>query len=245
MSREELIRPYKKECETSYTSGAYATVELLHTRPALLRAVFIHSAYTDKEGLARECGQRGIPVVFNDEAFRRINQKENAYVAGVFDKYADALQPGRAHVVLVSPADMGNLGTIIRTITGLNLANLAVISTAADIFHPKTIRASMGALFHLHFEAFATFAEYRAAFPAHACYPFMLDGNALPDVLRGAQNPLFALLFGNEARGLPPEYAGVGPAIKIPQTLLVDSLNISVAVGIGAYAFAMKFGLIA
>jgi len=240
----DVILPYKKEHPASYAPGAFATIELMRTRPRLLRKVYIRPAFTEKDALLAECARLQIPALCGEEAFRRVRQRDNEYVIGVFGKYVDTLAPNRPHVVLVSPMDMGNLGTIIRTMAGLNLTDLAVISTAADIFHPKTVRASMGALFRIRCAAFGTFEEYRAAFPAHACYPFMLGGEALPRVLESENDPLFALVFGNEAWGLPPEYSAIGTPVRIPQSALVDSLNLSVAAGIGAYAFAEKFGLI-
>ena len=240
----DIILPYKKEHEASYAPGAFATMELLHTRPEILRKVYIRPSFHEKDSLLAECDRLHIPTLCGEEAFRRVRQKDNEYVIGVFGKYEDALSPGRPHVVLVSPMDMGNLGTVMRTLAGLNITDLAVIATAADIFHPKTVRASMGALFHINCALFGTFEAYRAAFPAHACYPFMLGGEALPRVLAREQAPLFALVFGNEARGLPPEYASMGTPVRIPQSTLADSLNLSVAAGIGAYAFAEKYGLI-
>ena len=240
----DVILPYKKDHPASYAPGAFATIELLHTRPRLLRKVYIRPSFDQKDSLLAQCARLQIPALCGEEAFRRVRQKENEYVIGVFDKYVDKLDPGKPHVVLVSPMDMGNLGTIIRTMAGLNITNLAVISTAADIFHPKTVRASMGALFHINCAAFDTFEAYRAAFPAHACYPFMLGGETLPRVLESTGHPLFTLIFGNEARGLPPEFAGIGTPVRIPQSALVDSLNLSIAVGIGAYGFAERFGLV-
>ncbi|MDR2686909.1 MAG: TrmH family RNA methyltransferase [Oscillospiraceae bacterium] len=240
----DIILPYKKDHPASYAPGAFATIELMRARPQLLRKVYIRPSFAEKDGLAERCARLGIPALCGEEAFRRVRQKENEYVAGVFDKYADALDPGRGHVVLVSPMDMGNLGAVMRAAAGMNITDLAVVSEAADIFHPKTVRASMGALFRINCAAFESFEAYRAAFPAHACYPFMLEGDALPRVLATERNPLFALVFGNEARGLPPEYASIGRAVRIPQSHLVDSLNLSIAAGIGAYAFAEKFELI-
>lgn len=245
MSKPELIRPYKKEHDTSYTCGAFATIELLRSRPALLRKVFLHSEFADGGALAEECARLGVPVARGDEAFRRVMQKENVYAAGVFGKFEDPPRPDQAHIVLDSPADMGNLGTILRTAAGLNITDVAIIGDAsADIFHPRTVRASMGALFRLRFAVYGSFEAYRQAFPRHECYPFMLGGEALPAVLESADTPLFALVFGNEARGLGDEYAAAGRAVRIPQSGLVDSLNLPVAVGIGAYAFAKKYGLV-
>ena len=244
MSKADVILPYKKEHEASYAPGAFATIELLRARPRALRRVYIRPAFAEKESLAAECARLGIPILCGDEAFRRIKQKENEYVIGVFEKYTDVLCPDKAHIALVCPSDMGNLGTIIRTAAGLNLTDIAVISESADLFHPKTVRASMGAMFRVRCAAFASFEAYRAAFPAHAFYPFMLDGETLPQVLAQEQKPLFSLIFGNEARGLPPEFAAIGKAVRIPQSPLVDSLNLSVAAGVGAYAFAVKYGLV-
>ncbi|MCL2299324.1 MAG: TrmH family RNA methyltransferase, partial [Firmicutes bacterium] len=156
----------------------------------------------------------------------------------------DPPRPGRAHIVLDSPADMGNLGAILRSAAAFHITDIAILGEAADIFHPKTIRASMGALFRLRFAMYESFEAYRQDFPHHACYPFMLGGQALPEVLAQGDTPLFALIFGNEARGLAPEYAAAGRAIRIPQSALVDSLNLPVAVGIGVHAFAEKYGLV-
>ena len=247
MNKPDVILPYKKEHEASYAPGAFAAIELLRARPAQLRKMYIRPAFAEKDSLSAECARLGVPVLCGDEAFRRIKQKENEYVMGVFNKYTDTLDPGRAHIALVSPSDMGNLGTVIRTAAGQNIRDIAVISEgaeAADLFHPKTVRASMGAVFRVNCAAFSSFEAYRAAFPAHACYPFMLNGDTLPQVLSQEQSPLFSLVFGNEARGLPPAFASIGRAVRIPQSPLVDSLNLSVAAGIGAYAFAEKYGLI-
>ena len=58
----------------------------------------------------------------------------------------------------------------------------------------------------------------------------------MPEVA-GTQPPVYTLVFGNEASGLPPEFAGYGQSVLIPQSKEIDSLNLSVAVSIGAYSF--------
>lgn len=55
------------------------------------------------------------------------------------------------HVVLVNPGILGNMGTIIRTMLGFNYTNLAIIRPG-DVFDPRVVRASMGALFNINFE---------------------------------------------------------------------------------------------
>ena len=43
-------------------------------------------------------------------------------------------------MVLVNPSDMGNMGTIIRTMLGFNYVNLAIIRPGVDVFDPRVIR---------------------------------------------------------------------------------------------------------
>lgn len=233
-----IIKPYKKEDRYTYTSGAYATIELLHARLEQAKAVYLRSACADKEAIQALCAASGVPVLCDDSAFAKVNQKENSYVLGLVEKYPNDIVADRPHVVLVNPADMGNLGTIIRTMVGFSFMDLAIIMPAADVWNPKTIRASMGALFHLRFSQYPSFTAYRTAYPAHRLYPFM-PGGVLP--LYPGIRPVdarFALVFGNEAAGLDAGFHHVGTSVSIPQSAMVDSLNLSIAAGVGMYAFS-------
>jgi len=240
---KNIVQPYKKEFCYSYTSGAYATIELLTARPGKAECVIIHSAYNDAEALAALCKAKSVPVYRDDRLFKRINQKENTYVLGLFDKYSCKLSNG-PHAVLVNPGDMGNLGCIMRTLAGVNIKNLAIITPAADMWHPKTIRASMGAVFRLEICQFTSFEEYSEVYPMHDIFPFMLDGSIHLTPENCPKSRRFSLVFGNEASGLPASFQNVGTSIKLPQSSGVDSLNLSVAVGIGSFVFASVNGFL-
>ena len=236
------IKAYKKKFDYSYTSGVYATIELIKIRPEIVDAVYIHTAYRDNDELTALCEARSIPCVYSDKAFSIVNQKENSYVLGVFHKYTSVLASDQPHIILVNPSDMGNLGTIIRTIAGLGIKNVGVIEPAADIWNPKTIRASMGALFHIRHESFNSFKAYSGQYPDHRIFPFMLGGTVLAEDYPPCRQ--FSLVFGNEATGLDECFMHVGQSVKIPQSSCVDSFNLAVAVGIGAYVFARKNRLV-
>ena len=45
----------------------------------------------------------------------------------------------------------------------------------------------------------------------------------------------FSLIFGNEAAGLPQEFAGIGTSVVIPHSDKIDSLNLPVAAGTAMY----------
>ncbi len=234
------LKRYQKEFDYSYSFGVFATLELLTYRPDDTVKVVISAKGERSEGVVKlraRCGELGIPAEINDQVFERIAPKESHLALGVFRKYETRLAPERDHVVLVNPADMGNLGTIARTMIGFGFDNLALIRPAADLFDPKAIRASMGAIFQLAFEYFDSFGGYQAAYSPHV-YPLMTDGAV--DIREADFEPPCALVFGNESSGLPDSFRQIGTSVRIPHTDRIDSLNLSIAVGIALYECAGK-----
>ena len=125
----------------------------------------------------------------------------------------------------------------MRSLLGFGIRDVALIRPCADVFEPHVLRASMGAFYKLRVHTYDRFEDYRAAHPARALFPFMLDGAIeLNEAARRAQPP-FSLVFGNEQTGLPPEFARMGQSVIIPQSAEIDSLNLAVAVSVGSYVF--------
>jgi len=65
----------------------------------------------------------------------------------------------------------------------------------------------------------------------------MLNGENTLTLKDCPKTELFSLVFGNEATGLDDSFLKVGTSIFIPQSPDVDSLNLTIAVGIGVYTF--------
>lgn len=147
-------------------------------------------------------------------------------------------------MALWEPSDMGNLGTIERTLLGFGIRDLAVIgNSAADVWNPKAVRASMGALFQLELEWFPDFPAYLEKYgEGRDIFPFMLDGGTVLTPESCPKTERYTLVFGNEASGLPPEFQGYGQSLFIDQTAAVDSLNLAVSVAVGTYLFTQKNG---
>lgn len=239
MSDNEKIvyKAYKKNNEYSYTLGAFPTMELINARPESVRCVYIHSKYDGSVDIDKVCKEKGIEVRYSDKAINRISTKENCMIVGIFDKFKCELHNDQSHVLLVNPSDMGNMGTIIRSMLGFGIKDLAIISPCADIFNPKTVRASMGAIFKMRYKMYNSFDEYKAEHGNHDMFPFMLDGERTLCINDRPKSELFTLIYGNEATGLPSFYKKVGQSIFIPQTKDVDSLNLPISVGIGCFVF--------
>ena len=234
------LRPYKKNVPYSYALGVLPTLELLnHRTPDVLR-VFLSAKGELCRGVIKirqRCASLGIDVSVSDAAIARLTSAENCYAVGVFKKYQCRLSQDCSRVILVSPDDMGNIGTIARTMRGYGLKDLAIVEPAADVFNPKTIRASMGALFQLRFARFASFSEYWEQHAGQA-YVFMPDGAKKLDATVFRQPCAF--IFGNEGQGLPAEYARLGESVRIEQAGAIDSLNLGVAVGIALHRAYVK-----
>ena len=262
ISKQDIImeiKKYKKESQYSYTLGAFPTLELVEAMPEKVIEILIHPDFSDKELVTDKCrkacgsgsldrqiavGKDGKPngqitVREDGRLIDRLSDKENVYVVGIFDKYKCSLKTGRPHIVLVNPSNMGNLGTIIRTACGFGIEDIAIIGNGADHFNPKVVRASMGAIFRERIECFDDFDAYRSVYnePGREIFTFMLNGEKPLRVGDIPKPELFSLVFGNEATGLPDEYLDYGTSIIIPQTEYVDSLNLTIAAGIGMYCF--------
>lgn len=233
------LKPYSQELSYSYAPGVFPSLSLMQSRPEQARRLLLSEKAQGEgvEKLRAVCREHHVREEFADKALSRISGKQNCFAAVVFEKWQADLKPDAPHVVLHHPMDEGNLGTIQRTLLGLGIQDIAVIRPAADVFDPHVVRATMGAVFSLRVKQYEDFSLYRMEHPAHALYPFMLDGSVLlEEAVQSVQMP-YALVFGNEGSGLPPEFAQMGRAVRIPHNDQIDSLNLSIAVGIGAYAF--------
>lgn len=233
------LEAYRRELSYSYAPGVFPSMEAMQKRPELVRRLLISTKGQESEGVQKLCAlaqQHRIRIEIADKALSRISGKENCFAAVVFEKQAAAFSDGD-HIVLHHISDAGNLGTILRAALGFGYMNIAIIRPATDVYDPKVVRASMGAIFSLHVKEYDDFDAYRAEYPIHAPYPFMLDGSVMmDDAVRTAHHPC-ALIFGNEGAGLPPEFARLGQPVRIPHSNAIDSLNLSVAAAIGMYAF--------
>ena len=236
---------YKHDFEYSYALGATLVFELLKTNPALIKRVFIRPDIKhgeDLEKILSALQAKHIEVIETTKAFNILGAKDNCLLAAEFKKPDSPLQftPEAPHLVLVNPSDSGNLGTIMRSAVAFGYENLAIIMPAVDPYDPKVIRASMGAVFHLNIQQFTTFEDYAKLNAGRKYYAFMLDDTAKQLSELHLEDSNYALIFGNEAAGLPSDFAHIAQPIFIPQSSNVDSLNLSVATSIALYTFRNK-----
>ena len=231
------MKKYKKSDLESYTLGTTLTLELLNKKIEYVKRVYIHSKQEKNETyekIVNICKNNNIEILMSDKTINSLSDKDNCYVIGVFEKFESEIIDDENHIVLVNPSNMGNLGTIIRSSVGFGINNLVIIKPAVDIFDPKVIRSSMGAIFNLNFKYYDSFSEYSKIYKREY-YPFMLK--AKTNLNNVEKKYPCSLIFGAEATGLDDSYLKIGTPVIIKHKNIIDSLNLDNAVSIALYEF--------
>ena len=145
----------------------------------------------------------------------------------------DLLATGQMLLVLDRVGDPGNIGTMLRTADAAGLGGLVLLKGSADICAPKTVRASMGSLFHLPVVSGVSEAELVSS-ARKAGYELLvtcLDGadNLYKADLRGR----LAFVMGNEANGVTDSLLeAADKRVFIPMQGRAESLNVAMAAGV-------------
>ena len=153
-----------------------------------------------------------------------------------------------AHVVTASPRllvicadvrDPGNAGTVIRTADAAGADAVVLAGQSVDPYNPKTVRATVGSLFHLPFAIEPDPAAAVRAAQARGLTVLAADGGGEVDLFDADLSGPTAWLFGNEAWGLPEELASLADhRVSIPIHGRAESLNLSTAAAVCLYASA-------
>jgi len=183
--------------------------------------------------LLEQLQRDGVPShCLSPRTFSRISYKAEGLVA--IARYVapalDVVLRAARVVVLDGLSDPGNIGAIVRSANAWGPAAVVVVGGPDKLFHPKCLRASMGAMFHT-----PTLAVERATLVGRIAtlgrrvFVLAPDGDACVD--RFDDDPIVVL--GNERHGVHPTWHHVTTArIAIPMNGIVDSLNVATSAAI-------------
>lgn len=163
-----------------------------------------------------------------------------AALAALPDPPGDEVLAGLV-LVLVGVADPGNAGTLLRVAEASGASAVVSCADGVDLWNPKSVRASAGALFRVPVlvEGSVHGALARLRDAGMTLVATALDGAVdLDDAdLRGP----VALLLGNEAHGLAADVvAAADLAVRVPMAGRVESLNVAMTGTIVAFEAARQ-----
>lgn len=150
-------------------------------------------------------------------------------------------KPSPLLMVLENIQDPGNLGTIIRSAEGAGVDGIIMTAGTVDIYNPKAIRSTMGALYRMKYtyvDRVADIAEFlkKNRIKAYAAHLQGAVDYADCDYTKGT-----AFFIGNEGSGLTGEAAALADTkIIIPMKGQLESLNAAVSSAVLMYEAARQ-----
>lgn len=168
-----------------------------------------------------------------DSMMKELCDTENPQgVAAIVNKRNYDIRDLKNDFILIADGiqDPGNMGTIIRTCDAAGLGGIIIIKGSVDIFNSKTLRSTMGSIFHIpvivkeDFEGIAS----ELLKEGYNIYAASLDtDNYIYDCSFKEKT---AVVIGNEANGIPEEHLELcTQMMKIPMSGTAESLNAAIA----------------
>lgn len=160
---------------------------------------------------------------------------------------SSALGRSGLYLALDTIRDPGNLGTILRVADWFGIDAVFAAPDTVDVFNPKVVQATMGAIFRVKFHYAEIPALCRAAVSAGGnVYGTFLDGSDMYEKqLNPGKDSPSVIVIGNESNGISDEVAGlVSDRLYIPPYPKNDtgseSLNAAVATAITVAEFRRR-----
>lgn len=184
--------------------------------------------------------------VTTDELQRTSLQQNPQNLLALFQtpQYTASLQEAASRnlvIALDGVQDPGNLGTIVRLADWFGVEHVFCSSLSADVFGPKAVQATMGALARVQVH-YIDLAEELRRFSGQI-YGTFLDGDDIYDMPLSSSG---VIVMGNEGNGVSPEVSSlVNSRLFVPPfpegKATSESLNVAVATAIVCAEFRRRY----
>jgi TrmH family RNA methyltransferase len=186
--------------------------------------------------------------IVSDSVYDKITCEQSPQGILCVSGYLDNIVCGKpgipGGVILESVRDTGNLGGIIRTAASLGIKGITVSRDCADLYSPKTVRATMGALFSMMITITDSVPETVKSIitDGNRVFAACLYGETMNlgsfDISSGD-----SFVLGNEGNGVSEETASVCTGrVIIPMSGKTESLNVAAASAVIMWEMVRKPG---
>ncbi len=240
-------KKYRRETGEMLCEGEKMLSEAVQSK-AEVKSVIVHEGKLTETLEALLMKLEGAEIYIAEERFFSIASCVDTPQNVVFscvqpDWDAGILDSVKRAVILDGVQDPGNLGTIMRTAEAFALDAVVISEGCADIYSPKVVRSTMGAVFRLpciRLKISEAVKRVKACgLPVYAAEPHS-DSLYISDAeLRSS-----AVVIGSEGRGISGEALRLcDNCIKIPMNGRAESLNAGVAASIIIYEMTKQEAL--
>jgi TrmH family RNA methyltransferase len=258
---QSLLKSYSKLTQKKYRqSERKFLVEGVHLVEEVLNSDWeVEAIIINSKGFVKEVGRLGSWEAGNGVPLYECSEKD-------FKKFSDTITsqgivavvkmkefpaksfwnqlPQRSLIVVLDEiTDPGNAGTILRTCDWFGVDAAIVSNNSVDIFNPKVLRATMGAIFHFPILTDLNLESMLSQSKEHQfkIITTVLDsGNALD---RFSFPDRSIVVLGNEARGVSEKIRNLSDElVTIPKYGKAESLNVAISCGIILNAVRLDVG---
>lgn len=136
------------------------------------------------------------------------------------------------YVALENIQDPSNMGTILRTAEALGVKGVILSSDCCDVYSPKVVRGSMGAVFRLPLIITDKFVEYISELTESGVHTFGSTPHSAENITELSVGG-GVMLIGNEGNGLTEAaLSACSHRVRIPMMGRAESLNAAAAASI-------------
>ncbi len=145
-----------------------------------------------------------------------------------FAEVPEASTRSPLYVVIDRVRDPGNLGTLLRAAVGAGVTAVLLSDETVDPYHPKAVRAGMGA--HFRIPIASLHSDRRASLEATCPLRALAAADGLVPYEGLDWTQPAALILGSEADGVTTDAASLATtSVRIPLLGGLESLNVGVA----------------
>lgn len=153
----------------------------------------------------------------------------------MLDKTAllDTISNQGSYLALENIQDPSNMGTILRTAEAFGVNGVILSADCVDIYSPKVLRGSMGAIFRLPIGVMPSFAEGIRDLTAKGVRTYASTPHNAQDIRTVDFSAGGVILIGNEGNGLTQQVIDASMmSVTVPMKGRAESLNAATAAAI-------------
>ena len=207
---------------------------------ALCSGYNVKEVYYEKE-IGKDTMER-ISCLSSPSPVLAVIEKPDFTPDSILHKIAGNNSSGRKplYLALDGVKDPGNLGTILRTIDSVGLTQVIVSKKSGDVFNPKVVRSTMGAIFRVNIIESENLVNTLKEIKKHK-FKVVATSLQTEESIYDIDYKKKVIVIGNEANGVSKEVLEMSDKkVKIPMPGKTESLNAAVATGVILYEYVRQ-----